>query len=83
MDYNVHTASQLATAVKSRRKTRKLTQQEVASRVGLLPKTVSALENSPDTSSVDSLFKLLAALELELVLRTKDEAGRRNSQEEW
>ncbi|HUZ18542.1 MAG TPA: helix-turn-helix domain-containing protein [Spirochaetia bacterium] len=83
MDYNVHTPSQLATAVKSRRKIRKLTQQEVAGRVGLLPKTVSALENNPNTSSVDSLFKLLAALDLELVVRTKDEAAGSGGRGEW
>jgi len=73
MEYHIHTPSQLATALKSGRKTRGMTQQLVASRVGLLPKTVSALENSPDTSSIESLFKLLSALGLEIILRTKDD----------
>ncbi len=73
MEYHIHTPSQLAAALKSSRKTRSITQQLVASQVGLLPKTVSALENSPDTSSIDSLFKLLSALGLEIVLKTKDD----------
>lgn len=75
MEYPIHTPSQLAAALKSRRKTRGMTQQLVASQVGLLPKTVSALENSPDTSAIDSLFKLLSALGLERVLRTKDDTA--------
>lgn len=73
MEYHIHTPSQLAAALKSSRKTRGTTQQLVASQVGLLPKTVSALENSPDTSSIDSLFKLLSALGLEIVLKAKDD----------
>jgi len=39
--------------------------------VGLLPKTVSALESEPDASTLGSLFKLLSALEVELVIRPK------------
>ena len=73
MEYHIYIPSQLAAALKSSRKARGVTQQLVASQVGLLPKTVSALENSPDTSSIESLFKLLSALGLEMVLRTKDD----------
>jgi len=83
MEYHIHTLPQLAAAVKSRRKTRGLTQQEVASRVGLLAKTVSALENSPGTSSIESLFKLLSALDLELIVATKDAVSPHEPRGEW
>jgi HTH-type transcriptional regulator / antitoxin HipB len=71
MEYLVNTSSQLAMAVKSRRKVSGLTQAAAAARVGLLPKTVSAMENHPEKTTVESLFRLLAALELELVLKPK------------
>jgi HTH-type transcriptional regulator / antitoxin HipB len=83
MDYQVRTPSQLASAFKSRRKTCGLSQAQAAAKVGLLPKTVSALEGHPEDSSVESLLKLIAALELELVLRPKDAAPGPDSGEAW
>jgi HTH-type transcriptional regulator / antitoxin HipB len=83
MEYLVYTTSQLAAAAKSRRKTSGMTQAEVASRVGLLPKTVSAIETRPEVVSVDSLFRLIAALDLELVLRAKGETVRDATREAW
>lgn len=83
MEYLVHTPSQLASAFKARRKTCDLTQAKVASKVGLLPKTVSGLEARPEVASVESLLKLVAALDLELVLRPKEESGRAPSGESW
>lgn len=75
MDYSIHTASQLGVALKSRRKVSGLTQAKAAQKVGLLPKTISALESHPETSSVESFLKLIAALDLELVLRPKETAS--------
>ncbi|MDP2790660.1 MAG: XRE family transcriptional regulator [Rectinemataceae bacterium] len=80
MEYLVLTSPQLADALKSRRKVLGLTQRDVALRVGLLPKTVAALESIPERCAVDSLQRLMAALEFELVLRPKpgmDDSGRR------
>lgn len=66
--------SQLSPIVKSYRKSLGLTQRDTGHRVGLLPKTISALENRPESASVESLFKLLSALELEMVLQPKKTA---------
>ena len=71
MEYPVHTARQLALALKGGRKVRKLTQSQAGNLVGLLPKTVSALEGDPEGSTIGSLLKLLSALELELTVRQK------------
>jgi HTH-type transcriptional regulator/antitoxin HipB len=83
MEYLVHNPSQLASAFKSRRNTCALTQAAVASKVGLLPKTVSSLEGHPEFASVESFFKLVAALDLELVLRPKEEPRRVEGGETW
>lgn len=71
MESSILTARQLGQALKGWRKSRNLTQAEAAGRVGLLPKTISALETDPGPNTVGSLFKLLSALDLELVIRPK------------
>lgn len=79
MDYAVYTPRQLGQVLKGRRTMLRLTQAEIAARVGMLPKTVSKLERDPDTASLESLFKLLSSLELELIVRPKSTA----STSEW
>lgn len=74
MEYPILTTRQLAQALKGWRKNRNLTQTEAAGRVGMRPKTISALESDPDPSTLGSLFKLLSALDLELVIRPKAKA---------
>lgn len=71
MDHTASTPRQLALVLRGRRQALRVTQAIAAARIGLLPKTVSALESRPERCQVASLFKLLAALELELVLRPK------------
>lgn len=71
MEFSIHTARQLGQALKGWRKSRNLTQVQAAGSVGLLPKTISALESDPAPNTVGSLFKLLSALDLELVIRPK------------
>jgi HTH-type transcriptional regulator / antitoxin HipB len=83
MDAFIFTSQQLAKTLKSRRKALKLTQKEAASLVGLLPKTVSALESDPDRCSLESLRKLLAALRLELAIAPKAEAADPDRKAEW
>jgi len=79
MENTIHTPRQLGQILKGQRSTRHLTQAEVATRVGLLPKTVSKLERDPDTATLESLFKLLSSLQLELVVRPKPSS----SASEW
>lgn len=71
MTYLITTPAQLSHAIKSARKAAGLTQKEAGVRVGLLPKTISALENHPESTSIESLLKLLSVLSLELSLSPK------------
>lgn len=68
---SIRTPMQLAMVLGGFRKKLKMTQKQASLKVGLYPKSISALENSPETSSIESLFKLLSALGLELVLKSK------------
>lgn len=73
------TASQLAQVLRGYRRMRGLTQQQAAERGGLLQKTVSALETAPGRATLESLLKLLVALDVELVLRAKPGASARSA----
>jgi len=68
------TPKQLGQVLKGRRKSQQLTQKQAAQVVGLLPKTVSKLELATETATIESFFKLLSALQLELVVRSKSPA---------
>ena len=83
MKYTVHTPQQMAQVLQGQRKSKRLTQKTAGARVGLLPKTISALELSPERSNIESLFKLLSALELELVLQPKSSDADMPSSSEW
>lgn len=80
MNYTAHTPKQLGQVLKGQRKSQKLTQNEAAQVVGLLPKTISKLELATETATIESLFKLLSALRLELVVRSKSQ---KSSSKEW
>ncbi len=73
MNYTAHTPTQLGQVLRGQRKSQKLTQKEAAQVVGLLPKTISKLELATETATIESLFKLLSALQIELVVRSKSQ----------
>lgn len=88
MQYLISTSGQLAQALRNVRKTHGLSQDGAGKLVGLLPKTISALENRPGSATIDSLLKLLSALDLELVIAPKKgcDPGNQNtssSAEDW
>lgn len=62
----VTSAEALAAAVRDQRKCRRLTQKETAAQVEIKQSTVSGFETHPQATKLDTLFKILAALELEL-----------------
>ena len=78
--YPIKTPQQLGTVLQGCRKTRQLTQAQVGERVGLPQKEISKLEMNPANTSLARVFKVLAALELELVVR---ERGSADNASEW
>jgi len=70
----------LAQALKNIRKERQLSQSMVADNVGLKQATLSGFENKPEASRVETLFKLLTALDLELHL---SECDTKNAEAGW
>jgi len=83
MDYLILTPTQLAAALKDRRKSLGLTQVEAAARVGLLPKTISSLESSPERCSIESLLKLISVLDIELSFTAKPRKSEDSANGGW
>jgi HTH-type transcriptional regulator / antitoxin HipB len=71
MDTIARTPQQLGQALRARRARLKLSQTEVGRKVGIKQDTMSTLEIRTTSSTVETLFKALSALGLELVVREK------------
>ena len=64
----------LANALRQARKQQNLTQAELSALAGTKQTTVSALENTPDNSKIETLFKLLSGLGLEISIEPRNHA---------
>ena len=64
-------SKQLGVVLARLRKKKKLTQEMLGELAGVLQKTVSAAERGEPGTQIKSIFKLLAALDLEVVLRSR------------
>lgn len=69
MDYPVQLSSQLQQLLKSLRKSRQLTQAELAQRLGVVQSRVADIERDPGTVSVEQLLQVLAMLGAQMVVR--------------
>jgi len=56
----------LAAAIKNARHSQNISQQATGAKVGVKQATVSGFENHPEGTRMETLFKLLSALNLEL-----------------
>jgi HTH-type transcriptional regulator / antitoxin HipB len=81
----IPSAQTLAEVTKDRRRQLKLSQTETSDRVGLSQKTISAFELKPESTKLETFFRLLSALNLELHLVPKEdtETTRAGWKEEW
>jgi HTH-type transcriptional regulator / antitoxin HipB len=77
--------AQLSAHLKSLRKTRGLTQAQLAKRLGIRQSRLADIDNQPETVSSAQLLDLLAALGVEVLLRLKplDESRTRAPRGDW
>ena len=81
----LNTPQTLAAVIRDQRKTQQLTQKETADRVGIKQTTVSGFENNADQCKIETLFKLLSALDLELHITRRGQSPDKNNEwdQEW
>ena len=75
MEQIARTSRQIGAALRRRRRGMNLRQGDVGSRTGLRQATISALENGEAGTQIRTLIRVLAALDLELVVRERSNAG--------
>lgn len=75
MDQITRTSKQLGAVLQRYRKARGLTQEALAARIRLRQATISAFENSVTNARLETLFDMLAALNLELVVRPRSKGS--------
>lgn len=82
---NVTSPKMLAQVVRNARKQRKLTQREAAESMCMKQSTVSVFENPPEGTRLDTLVKVLAALDLKLqvVSRKGENKSSDGGDQEW
>ena len=73
MMYYIGHLGQLPVLLKAIRKHKGIRQTDMKKTMGILAKTVSALENHPEHVTMESFFKLISALNLQLCLQEKPE----------
>ncbi len=80
----IRSPKELALFVMSQRKALKLSQSEMGGLVGLQQKTISLFENKPENIQLDTLFRILSAVELDLnIVSKKTSSTERQWTEEW
>jgi HTH-type transcriptional regulator / antitoxin HipB len=74
IDKIARTPLQLANSIRERRRELGLTQENLASKIGVRQRTISDIETSAATR-LDTVLRALAALDLELVIRPRTKAS--------
>lgn len=77
----IRSPKELALFVINRRRELKLSQAELGDLVGLKQQTISAFENKPESTKLDTLFRILSSAKTDLKLFAKDDIH--SSAEEW
>lgn len=68
----VTNSKQLSSYLKDARIMQKLSQGKVANKVGIRQDTVSSFEQHPDSTKLETFFKILSALNLELTVTPRN-----------
>lgn len=79
----LHSPTELALNVIKHRKKLKLSQAEVGKMVGLKQSTISAFENNPGGTKLDTLFHILSAVNLDIRVSSKNESPKNKWKYEW
>jgi HTH-type transcriptional regulator/antitoxin HipB len=75
MKHLVRTSKNLGHAIREARKAKNLTQKELASMSGVWQETISKIENGSGGTKLETLFDLIAALDLEIIVTERSKGA--------
>lgn len=79
----IRSPKELALLIINQRKKLKLSQAAVGKLVGLKQQTISEFEIKPESTQLDTLFRISSALNLDIKVLPKDEISQTLWKEEW
>jgi HTH-type transcriptional regulator/antitoxin HipB len=74
MDYKVISPQSMGEALRAARKKKGMSQKEIGKSVGIDQPSISTIERGESSVRVDTLFRLLAALDMELVIQPRQKS---------
>ena len=83
MGTKITDAKQLSVELRNIRRSKKLSQTEVSKNVGIRQDTVSKFEHSPESTKLETFFKLLSALELEIEVKPRNTNNSHTDDSAW
>ena len=83
MDYKVISPQSLGEALRAARKKKGMSQQEIGKSVGIDQPSISTIERGESSVRVDTLFRLLAALDMELVIQPRQKSLNQKEGDRW
>lgn len=83
MEYRVISPQSLGEALRAARKKKGMSQLEVGKSVGIDQPSMSKIERGESSARVDTLFRLLAALEMELVIQPRQKSLNQKKGDLW
>lgn len=75
MDQRIYSPKSLGSAIKRQRKAKKLSQTEAGNAFNLDQTTVSSIEQGAPGTRLETLFRMLAALDLEMIIKPKQDVS--------
>lgn len=79
MEQLIYSPQALGNAIKRQRKVKKLSQKEAGSAFNLDQTTVSSIEQGAPGTRLETLFRILAALDLEMIIKPKKVTNLKNN----
>ena len=73
----------LGRILRAARKQKGLSQTEAGNSVGLDQPTLSKIERGESNARIDTLFRLLAALDMEMIVRPRQKASEESKGDNW
>lgn len=83
MEQIVYSPESLGNAIKRQRKAKQLNQKETGSPFKIEQSTISNIEQGTPGTRIETLFRLLAALDLEMVIRPKPTYSNHKAKNNW
>ncbi len=82
MEQLIHSPQSLGNAIKRQRKAKQLSQKDAGSAVKIEQSTISSIEQGAPGTRLETLFRILAALDLEMIIRPKKSLSKKTA-ENW